>query len=202
LRSEEEDMVKRKRPGDEDYYLDHRTEHVAQGDIFEDIPFILALPEPPPADEPIGVGTRRVLETPFFMHAFGMLVSHSSGFMAQPPGTRGYSHNVRSLVPLLPVTMLEESGLIDDKTFHLLRKEDKLIHYMYLPPCAGVFEEERVAVLYRTSSVHQVILDGRRRCQLTEAATKHLQAKLVEASTGRWIDPEQFQPSMGDHWND
>jgi hypothetical protein len=48
--------------------------------------------------------------------------------------------------------------------------------------------------------VHHDILEGRRKCQLREPALKHLQAKLVEASTGRWIDPAQFQPTMGDHW--
>ena len=61
---EEIAVPKRKRPPDDQYYLDHRTEHVAQGDIFEGVPFMMALPEPPPQDQPIGAGTRRVLETP------------------------------------------------------------------------------------------------------------------------------------------
>lgn len=188
-------------PPDEGYYIDDRTEHVAQGDIFDDIPFLMALPEPPPPNVPIGVGARRVLETPFFMQATGMLVSHSSGFMAQPVGTRGYAHVSRSLVPVVPVAMLEEKGLMNEDQFRLLRKEDKLIHYMYLPSCPGLFEEERVAMLYRPSLVHQDLLAGRKRIQLTEAAMKQLQAKLVEVSTGRWLDPEQFQPTMADHWN-
>lgn len=194
-------MPKRKRPPDESYYLDRRTEHFAQGDIFDDIPFLMALPQPEPLEVPGGAGARRVLETPFFMQASGMLVSHTSAFVAQPVGTRGYAHPFRSLVPALPVAMLEDAGLMSEDTFRLLRKEDKLIHYMYLPPHPGLFEEERVAVLYRPSLVHEGILEGRRRVQLTEAAMKQLQAKLVEISTGRWIDPDQFQPTMADHWN-
>jgi hypothetical protein len=198
---EEIAVPKRKRPPDDQYYLDDRTEHVSQGDLFHDIPFHISLPDPEPPDEPVGIGFRRVLETPLFMHSVGMLVSHSSSFMAQPVGTRGYAHVFRSLVPVLPLGMLEESDLMNEDQFRLLRKEDKLIHYMYLPPCPGMFSEERVALLYRPSLIHHDILVGRRGSQLTEAAMKQLQAKLVEVSTGRWIDPEQFQPTTADHWN-
>jgi hypothetical protein len=194
-------MPKRTRPPDEDYYVHDRTEHVAQGDIFVDVPFQTALPEPPPPDLPTGVGARRVLETPLFAHGVGMLVSHSSQIMAQPPGTRGYAHPFRSLVPVFPIAMLHEQGLLNDDYIRLLRREDKLLHYFFLPPCLGVFEEERVALLYRPASVHQDVLEGRRRCQLSEAAVRQLQAKLVEASTGEWIDPGQFSPTMTDHWN-
>ncbi len=194
-------MPKRKRPDDEEYYVNLRTEHVAQGDIFTDVPFLLAMPEPPPPDEPKGVGSRRVLETPLFVQTFGVLLSHTSGFMAQPDGTRGYSHHFRVLAPILPLAMLDEQGLLNEDVLRLLRREDKLLHYMYLPPCVGVWEDERVAALFRPALVHHDVLEGRRVMQMRERAVQQLNAKFVLAFTGQWSDPEQFRPSMGDHWN-
>ena len=187
--SEEEQVSKRKRPADAEYYLPYRTEHVAQGDIFEDVPFLMALPEPPPPDQPVGTGVRRVLEMPFFVQGWGMLVSHSSSFMAQPVGTRGYAHAARLVAPIVPFALLDEDDILNDDYRRLLRKEDKLLHYMYLPPWPDMFEDEHAVVLYRPALVHMDILEGRRRCQLQEPAVRQLQAKLVEVSTGSWPIP-------------
>lgn len=198
-------MPKRTRPENEDYYIhgphEHATEHFRQGDIFQDIPFPMALPEPPPADEPIGVGARRVLETPFFAHTFGILISHSSGFMAQPPGTRGYSHVFRVMAPIFPVSILLEQDMVRDETMHLLRKEDRLVGYMFLPPCAGAWDDDRAVTLYRPGLVHYELLEDRRVVQLHEDALKHLQAKIVESFTGKFPNADDLSPSMGDHWN-
>lgn len=73
---------------------------------------------------------------------------------------------------------------------------------MYLPPCPGVFEEERLVLLYRPCLVHHDLLEGQRRCQLSEPALKQLQVKLVFAFTGRWSQPDAYAPSMADHWNE
>jgi hypothetical protein len=197
----EERMAKRKRPEEGEYYTADRTEHVAQGDIFRELPFQMSLPEPPPVEEPRGTGSRRVLETPFFMETFGILLSHTSGFMNQPPGTLGYSHPFRLIAPIYPVPLLQERGLFSDDSVRLLRQEDKLLHYMYLPPCIGAFEWEGAAVLYRPTLIHQDLLVGRRIAQMQEPAVKQLQAKIVEAYTGRYPDPEQFTPTLADHWN-
>lgn len=115
-------MPKRTRPADEDYYVDDQTEHVRQGDIFDNVPFMMALPEPLPSDRPVGTGARRVLETPFFIEGLGMLISHSSSLMNQPPRTRGYAHVARLTAPVLPVAMLEVAGLMNDDMYRLLRK--------------------------------------------------------------------------------
>jgi hypothetical protein len=195
-------VPKRKRPADTEYYMAYRTEHVAQGDIFEDLPFVMALPEPPPPDQPVGTGARRVLEMPFFAHGWGMLVSHSSSFMAQPVGTRGYAHAARVVAPIVPFALLDEQNVLNDDHRRLLRKEDKLLHYMYLPPSPDFFEDEHAVVLYRPALVHMDILEGRRRSQLREPAVRQLQAKLVEVWTGSWTDPAQLKPpTMADHWN-
>jgi hypothetical protein len=194
-------MPKRNRPDNAEYYVNGRTEHVAQGDIFRDVPFPMALPEPPPREESIGMGTRRVLETPFFMHAHGVLISHSSGFMAQPVGTRGYAHPYRVLVPVLPIAMLQEQEVLNDDLLRLLRREDKLSNFMFLPPRPGLFGAEHAACLYRPALVHMDLLEGRRLIQMSEVGVQQLQAKIVEAFTGEWIEPAQFSPTMADHWN-
>ena len=91
-------MPKRTRPGDSEYYVPGRTEHVAQGDIFDSLPFFMALPQPPPEDL-AGVGKRRLPGLPWELQVPGIVLSHTSGFMAQPPATRGVLTSVSSRRP-------------------------------------------------------------------------------------------------------
>jgi hypothetical protein len=197
-------MPKREKISNDDYYWNgerDRTEHFAQGDIFSMIPFPMAMEEPPPPDEDTGEGTRRVLETPLQPETWGMLLSHTSGFVAQPEGTRGYAHPFRVMAPIVPMTSLVERGLVPADAVHLLRKEDKMLHYMYLPPCPGGWDGEGAVQLYRPALVHRGLLEGRRIAQLEEPAVRQLMAKVTEAFSGRWFGPENFPANVSDHWN-
>ena len=194
-------MSQRTRPDDEKYYVQDRTEHFAQGDIFENVPFTIAVPEQLPLeDNSSSIGSRRVLEVPLFVEGFGILLSHTSSFVAQPVGTRGYAHILRVLAPVFPITLLQEHGVLDESALGLLRNRDQLKAYMYLPTCPGAFRES-VAALYRPALVHHKLLESRRLTQLQELAVKQLQAKIVEAFTGQWVSLNQWQPDVTDHWN-
>jgi len=105
------------------------------------------------------------------------------------------------MAPIFPLALLDQLDLLNDDLRRLLRKEDKLLHYMYLPPCPGVWDDEQAVLLFRPALVHQEVLEERRVAQMQERGVQQLSAKLVEAFTGRWGDPEQFQPTMTDHWN-
>ncbi len=95
--------------------------------------------------------------------------------------------------------MDQEVGFSDEHR-RQLREEDRLIHYMYLPPRADA--EESLALLFRPALIHQRLLEeSERLTQLTEVAVKHLQAKIVEAFTGSWFDPAVMTPDVSDHWN-
>jgi hypothetical protein len=92
------------RPPDADYYERDRVELVSQGDLFRDVP--LAYPMPASElviDEDEGRGSRRFLSGPL---EFGpaMLITPSSSLAAQREA--GYSHPVRTLVPVLPLEHL------------------------------------------------------------------------------------------------
>src|SRR5437899_10121813 len=95
---------RQQRPSDAEYYERDRVELFSQGDLFRDVP----LAYPLPADELIldeaeGGGSRRFLSGPL---EFGpaMLTTPSCSLGAQ--GAEAYSHPVRTLVPVVPLSEL------------------------------------------------------------------------------------------------
>jgi hypothetical protein len=119
------------RPSDAEYYERDRVELFSQGDLFRDVP----LAYPLPADELIvdagAPGSRRFLSGPL---EFGpaMLITPSCSLAAQRGS--GYSHPVRTLVPVVPLDSLANQGVIKETAVADLRRFDHLINYMYLPP--------------------------------------------------------------------
>jgi hypothetical protein len=172
------------RPRDEEYYLDKRTEHVAQGDIFRDIPLTWLSA----TGESAGFAS------------YAMLVTYTSGMMKQPPGTRDYKHSFRLVAPLLSFAMLLDMGLTDNQ-LRDMRKADKFGAFLYLPPYPGEFEESAVAA-YRGCLVEHEVLEGKRVTQLQKPAAIRLQMKLATTFLGHTWDPEEFDPDLSDHWND
>ncbi len=173
------------RPKDDEYYIDDRTEHVAQGDIFRDVPLRWVSPS---SGEPAQLDIN------------GMLITYTSGMMKQPPGTRAYKHFFRLVAPIFSFAMLSEMGFKDGQLDDL-RRSDKFGAFLYLPPYPDEFEES-AAVPYRACLVEQEVLDGKRVTQLQRAAAVRLQMKLATTFLGHTWDAEEFDPDLTDHWHD
>jgi hypothetical protein len=186
------------RPPDADYYERERVELFSRGDLFRDVP----LAYPLPADELViaeeGEGSRRFLSGPL---EFGpaMLITPSCSLAAQR--TAGYSHPVRTLVPVLPLEQLVERGVIKETSLNDLRRFDHLINYMYVP--ALEVEElefsmpDSLALLYMPVTLHHAFLEGNRVSQLAHRGAQQLQRKLVWFYSG-WLeeDLDLFDPPM------
>ncbi len=187
------------RPPDVDYYERDRVELVSQGDLFRDVP--LAYPMPASElviDEGEGGSSRRFLSGPL---EFGpaMLITPSCSLASQRAA--GYSHPVRTLVPVVPLEALGERGVIKESAVGDLRRFDHLINYMYLPPLEIEDLEfsipESVALLYMPVTLHHAFLEGNRVSQLAYRGAQQLQRKLVWFYSG-WLedDLDTFDPPM------
>ncbi len=191
-------MARQERPVDDSYYEQERIPLLSQGDIFRDVP--LAYPSPAEQlllDESEEVGVRAFLSGPL---DFGpaMLITPTCSMRAQQ--AEGYSHPVRTLVPLLPLETFLEARVVKPDSIGLARKYDALINYMYLPPCE--IEEldfslpESFALLYMPVTLHHDFIDGNRMTQLAVDGARQLQRKLVWFDSG-WLESrELFDPPM------
>jgi hypothetical protein len=187
------------RPADVDYYERDRVELFSQGDLFRDVP----LAYPLPADELVvdreeGGGGRRFLSGPL---EFGpaMLITPSCSLAAQREA--GYSHPVRTLIPILALEHLVDRAVIKETAVNDLRRFDHLINYMYLPELEIDQLEfsmpESVALLYMPVTLHHAFLEGNRILQLAHRGAQQLQRKLVWFYSG-WLedDLDVFDPPM------
>ncbi len=156
------------------------------GDLFEAIPFgdqptvIYAAEEGPVA------GKHFVGEVAF---GYGLLITPTCDMTDQRGG--GSAHPYRVLVPVLPLRVVAELTGSVAESENLLRSRDSIHPYMYLPPLAGVLDEESVACLFRPSLVDDELLANppRRLAQLQPLARRQLKVKLA----GYWarvaVDP-------------
>lgn len=181
-----------------DYYLSKLTEHQAQGDIYDSVKFVYAT-EIEEGWEASGI--RKMAVNPMEGVWGGLLISHTCAFVAQPPGTSGYSHPFRLVAPVWPIGLLTEK--LTDREIDNLREHDPYLGYMYLPADGGIVMEESAALLYRPALVTESALSNEsRHGRLTEGAMRVLQMKLTETFTGLRVKRDQFQPDMSDSWND
>jgi hypothetical protein len=187
------------RPPDAEYYQRERVELFSQGDLFRDVPLAYPLPaDDLIMDEAPGEGGRRFLSGPL---RFGpaMLITPSRSLSAQ--GVAGYSHPVRTLVPVIPLEELVAGRIVKDTALPDLRSFDHLINYMYLPPLdiddLDFSMRESVALLYMPVTLHHAFLEGNRLTQLAYRGAQQLQRKLVWFYSG-WLedDLDVFDPPM------
>jgi hypothetical protein len=186
------------RPSDADYYERDRVELLSQGDLFRDVPLAYPLPATELVVDEESGGSRRFLSGPL---EFGpaMLITPSCSLGAQGGGR--YSHPVRTLVPVLPLVELVERGVIKETALDDLRRFDRLINYMYLPPLEVDEHEfamaESLALLYMPITLHHALLEGQRVSQLAYRGAQQLQRKLVWFYSG-WLedDLDVFDPPM------
>jgi hypothetical protein len=149
-------------------------------------------------DEEEGRGSRRFLSGPL---EFGpaILITPSCSLTAQRDA--GYSHPVRTLVPIVPLQPLVKQGVVKETAASDLRRFDHLINYMYLPPLEIDELEfsmpESLALLYMPVTLHHAFLEGQRVSQLAYRGAQQLRRKLVWFYSG-WLedDLDVFAPPM------
>lgn len=159
------------RPGDADYYERDRVDVFSQGDLFRDVP----LAYPLPADELLidaeRRGTRRFLSGPL---EFGpaMLITPSCSLAAQ--GAAGYSHPVRTLVPVVPLEELVARDAIKQTALPDLRRFDHLINFTRSS---------------RASVSHSWLTAARSSCSGSSSGSTPAGSKTTStSSTRQWID--------------
>jgi hypothetical protein len=172
------------RPSDEEYYLDHRTEHVAQGDIFREIPFH----HPVRPEEIVFAG-------------YAMLLNYTSSMLQGVEGTnREYRHHFRVVAPIFELAHIHEHDpRWTEQKIEQLRVADDFGGWMYLPAYPDEFREGAVA-LFRPALALQDQLEGRRVTQLQFEAERCLCLKLAKVFAGIDAEPGDVNPDMRDHW--
>lgn len=176
-------MATPKRPADEDYFIDDRTEHVAQGDIFREMDF------PHPANAEVSVVM------------YGMLLNYTSGMLEGTEGTnRLYRHAFRVVAPLFELAHIHEHDpRWTEAKLDELRRFDHFGGWIYLPAYPGEFREG-AAALFRPVLATQGQLEGKRVTQLSFEVSRHLCLKLAKTYAGLDADPAGVNPDMRDHW--
>jgi hypothetical protein len=91
--------------------------------------------------------------------------------------------------------VIENRFLTEDQAADL-RRRDRFINYMYLPPTANGELVESVALLYYPVTVHHDFLEGNRITQLAYEGARQLQHKLGAFYAGFDVDREEFDPPM------
>ena len=194
---------------DEDYYQDDVTAHTAQGDLYDDVPFgyttvldsgFEALGTRPRPGE---IGSYDVPMVT--LHALGVVCSYTCGFVAQPPGTPGYSHPFRLVAPVVPLRDAVERGLPLGQA-RTVRDRGGVNGLMYLPwrEADDVDDEWRgqgVVLLFRPGLVTQALLDTRRRFgRLSFEALRMLEVRLIQTVAPHLYDPADMDPDTSDSW--
>ena len=193
----------------EDYYQVDVAAHTAQGDLYEDVPFghttvldsgfeaVGARPRP---------GESGSYDVPLVaFHGLGVVCSYTCGFVAQPPGTPGYSHPYRLVAPVVRLRDTVEGGLPVGQA-RTIRARGGVNGLMYLPWREGedIDDEWRghgVALLFRPALVAQTLLDTRRRVgRLRVEALRILEVRLIQTVAPSLYDPADLDPDISDSW--
>jgi hypothetical protein len=177
------------RPYDHEYWTQPWATALFAGDLFEAIPFtdqptaLLLDDEQEVAKHYIG---------PVAL-GYGLLITPTCD-MADQRASGGSAHPFRTLVPVVPLSLVLERTDGLGGNADLLRSRDTIYPYMYLPPLPGVLKGESVACLFRPSLVSDHLLADppRRVAQLKPEARRHLKVKLA-AYWGRVaVDPSEL----------
>ncbi|MDQ3609504.1 MAG: hypothetical protein M3459_11470 [Actinomycetota bacterium] len=137
-----------------------------------------------------------------------MVLHYTCGITAQPPGTRGYSHEYRLMAPVVSLRELRAWGLRNNE-LRKIRDGATIQGFMYLPQ-AGLADldpsEQDVdewaghaaALIYRPTAVTQSLLDHQpRMARLTADATRILQAAIIQTYTASNLAWESLaEPDM------
>lgn len=169
----------------DDYYEDRPVADTAQGDLYEEVPFVYATAV---TSNFTARGSRTrpsetaaaVIPTPPYT-SIGVVCSYTCGFMAQPPGVEGYAHPFRLVAPLVLLRDLKAEGMKNGE-LRRIRDDGGANGFMYLPwpiddPVVDEWHGHAALQLYRPALVTQGLLDARRRiARLSQQVTPKFSA--------------------------
>jgi hypothetical protein len=197
------------------YYADRPVEHTAQGDIYAGTPLVQATWTDPAFR---AAGARKRPGGPDPDHAtsvaftgLAVVLHYTCGMTAQPPGTRGYSHEYRLMAPIVSLRTLR-SWRVGNNELRKIRDGRTIQGFMYLPQTSAVIIDgpdtadewtgHAAALLYRPAAVTQSLLDHQPRiARLTSDATRILDAAIIQTFTPNNFAWESLtEPDMSDGW--
>jgi hypothetical protein len=198
------------------YYAERPVEHTAQGDIYAGIPLVQATWTDAGFQ---AAGARRRPGGPDPDHStsvaftgLAVVLHYTCGITAQPPGTRGYSHEYRLMAPLVSLRELRSWG-IGNNELRKIRDGGAIQGFMYMPQAGAVILDgpqdsadewtgHAAALLYRPATVTQSLLDHQpRTARLTADATRILDAAIIQTYTPNNFAWESLaEPDMSDGW--
>jgi len=199
-----------------DYYADRAVEHTAQGDIYAGAPLVQAT-HSDPAFQPAGARKRPGGPDPdhatsVVFTGLAIVLHYTCGITAQPPGTRGYSHEYRLMAPVVSLRTLR-SWKISNNELRKIRDGGTIQGFMYLPQAGTVqldspedgddeWTGHAAALIYRPATVTQSLLDHQPRvARLTADATRILEAVIIQTYTPNSFAWETLAvPDMTDGW--
>lgn len=205
----------------DDYYEDRPVRHAAQGDFYAGVPTPIYIGKAP--DRARGARKRplkflRVDPIVEGMHApeqpLVVVCNYTCGFVAQPPGTVGYSHHLRQVAPVVPIAELIDRRGMERTEARKLLDGGFLAGLLYVPRPHGVAAPSGVAfddeftdldyavLLYAMTTVHQSALDDSTRvARMSMDGQKRLIAGLVAAFGPSLYDPDDLEdPDMTCSW--
>jgi hypothetical protein len=193
-------------------YFDRPVQHTAQGDLYDGIPFVHATAASSDF-EPRGRRRRGGEESDFISSArieMGLVCSYTCGFMAQPPGTRGYGHPFRMVAPVISFAEALETEELRKQDLETLLHRGLMSGIMYLPNPKvqhsrdDEWSSHAVALLLRQSLVTQGLLDKRQKItRLSSDAQRILIAGLIHVVSPNVFNPfdeDLNPPDVSDSW--
>jgi len=198
------------------YYADRPVEHTAQGDIYAGVPLVQATRTDPSFQ---AAGARKRPGGPDPDHStsvaftgLAVVLHYTCGITAQPPGTRGYSHEYRLMAPIVSLRELRRWG-IGNNELRKIRDRGTIQGFMYLPQTGAILLDvaedgtdewtgHAAVLVYRPATVTQALLDQQPRiARLTADATRILSAAIIQTYTPNDFEWESLaEPDMSDGW--
>lgn len=209
------------RLADDKYYEARPVPHTAQGDLFSGVALPVYVGDEPDRDRgarkrPLAFLIPPPTEAGMFAPLQELLIicSYTCNFVAQPPGSVGYSHPLRMAAPVVPlINMVSQRGMQKGEA-RRLKDVGYLSGLLYLPKPPGFTPSKPVksdpeftaddyaVLLFAVGSVHQTAVDaGSRVARLSQDAQKLLIAGLIgEVGPSVWDPADLEDPDMTSSW--
>jgi hypothetical protein len=210
---------------DDAYFEDRPVRHCAQGDLYSDVPCTYAEAGP---QRSMFRGARKRAHavagqeqppeystTTYPQRSLVVVCNYTCGFVAQPPGTDGYSHSFRQVAPVVPLmSLIDNAQGIKLTEARRLKEAGYLAGMLYVPRPAAVpatslthsdiGPDDYVVCLYRMTTVTQDLLDSRDRvARMSQDAQRRIISAICAVMGPDLFDPTDLRaPDMSSSWPD